>query len=269
MTDVLPAPSAPQATKGGVRTRVVLDTSVLVADPTCLHHLRDVDIVVPLTVIEELDSLKTRPDDVGRSARAALRAIEEIRVRAGGSLATAVALGSDPGSSTLQIEVNGIQHHLLVEHGLDPKVPDNRIIGAALGQSLHAPTVMVSNDAALRIKAAHLGVSASEHQPVGRAAVDRHAGWTTIEVGPRLVDELYASGATDAGPVIGSDALDENSFAVLRAGSQSALTRRVGPDLVLLGSAAAEAWVLLPTDRKLESMRQQTDEHPTDNRAGR
>lgn len=250
MTDVLPAPSAPQATKGGVRTRVVLDTSVLVADPTCFQHLRDVDIVVPLTVVEELDSLKTRPDDVGRSARAALRAIEEIRVRAGGSLATAVALGSDPGSSTLQIEVNGIQHHLLVEHGLDPKVPDNRIIGAALGQSLHAPTVMVSNDAALRIKAAHLGVSASEHQPVGRAAVDRHAGWTTIEVGPRLVDELYASGATDAGPVIGSDALDENSFAVLRAGSQSALTRRVGPDLVLLGSAAAEAWGLRPRSKE-------------------
>ena len=245
MTDVLPAPSATVATKGGVRSRVVLDTSVLVADPTCFHHQRDVDVVVPLTVIEELDSLKTRPDDVGRSARAALRAIEELRVRAGGSLATAVPLGGEPGASTLRIEVNGIQHHLLVEHGLDPKVPDNRIIGAALGQSLHAPTVMVSNDAALRIKAAHLGVSASEHHPVGRSAVARHAGWTTIEAGADVVDELYAHGTTTA-----PTGLDENTFAVLRAGSQSALTRCIGSDLVLLGSMPNEAWGLRPRSKE-------------------
>ncbi|MFM9082691.1 MAG: PIN domain-containing protein, partial [Actinomycetota bacterium] len=49
-------------------------------------------------------------------------------------------------------------------------MPDNRIIGAALGQSLRAPTRMVSNDAGLRIKAAHLGLEAAEHQPVGRTA---------------------------------------------------------------------------------------------------
>jgi PhoH-like ATPase len=245
LTDVLPAPSATPATKGGVRSRIVLDTSVLVADPTCFLHHREVDVVVPLTVIEELDSLKTRPDDVGRSARAALRAIEDLRVRAGGSLATAVPLGSEDGASTLRIEVNGIQHHLLVEHGLDPKVPDNRIIGAALGQSMHAPTVMVSNDAALRIKAAHLGVSAAEHHPVGRAAAVRHAGWTTIEAHPASVDDLYARGACAA-----PDDLDENTFAVLRAGSQSALTRRVGPDLVLLGSAPGEAWGLRPRSKE-------------------
>ena len=45
------------------------------------------DVVIPLTVIEELDSLKTRVDDVGRAARTALRTIEELRVSAGGSLA--------------------------------------------------------------------------------------------------------------------------------------------------------------------------------------
>ena len=73
--------------------RVVLDTSVLVADPACLGSLGAVDVVIPLTVIEELDGLKTRPDDVGRSARAALRTIEEMRLRHGGSLASAVPLG--------------------------------------------------------------------------------------------------------------------------------------------------------------------------------
>src|SRR4051794_34132876 len=99
------------------RTRFVIDTSVLVADPGCISSFGDVDVVVPLTVIEELDGLKSRPDDVGRSARTALRMIEELRVRNGGSLATAVPIGG--GSGTLRIEINGVQKHLLIEHGLD------------------------------------------------------------------------------------------------------------------------------------------------------
>lgn len=252
MTDVLPTPPSVATTKGGERTRVVLDTSVLVADPACFHHFGPVDVVIPLTVIEELDSLKTRADDVGRAARTALRGIEELRVGAGGSLATAVRLGPDGDASTLQIEVNGIQHHLLVEHGLDPKVPDNRIIGAALGQARSAPTLMVSNDAALRIKAAHLGVRAAEHQPVGRSTASRHRGWTTLEVEPRIVDHLYDHGSIELRELLGDDqsALDENEFAVLRSGSQSALARRLGASIVLLPHQAPEAWGLRPRSKE-------------------
>ena len=137
-----------------VGSRVVLDTSVLVADPNCLHSFPNCAIVIPLTVIEELDGLKTRMDDVGRSARSALRSIEDLRRKAGGSLKDPTPVNGNDSSGTVQIEVNGIQHHLLIEHGLDPKVPDNRIIGAALGQASISPTCVVSNDAALRIKAA-------------------------------------------------------------------------------------------------------------------
>jgi len=259
LTDVLPAVPLIPTTQGGEttrRTRVVLDTSVLVADPACFHQFGGVDVVIPLTVIEELDGLKSRPDDVGRAARTALRAIEELRVGAGGSLATAVPLGPEPDAGTLQIEVNGIQHHLLVEHGLDPKLPDNRIIGAALGQARTAPTVMVSNDAALRIKAAHLGVPASEHQPVGRAAASRNSGWATIETDHGVIDTLYADGAVSAAefdtaaPGNSVPVIAENEFAVLRSGSQSALVRRTGPDLVLLPHSAPEAWGLRPRSKE-------------------
>ena len=131
------------------RTRIVLDTSVLIADPACVHSFGDVDVVIPLTVVEELDGLKTRPDDVGRAARAALRTIEELRVQHGGSLAEPVPVGD----GTIQIEINGIQKHLLVEHGLDPNVPDNRIIGAALGQAAQAHTIVRVE----RRRAAHQG----------------------------------------------------------------------------------------------------------------
>ncbi|HRE02554.1 MAG TPA: PhoH family protein [Ilumatobacteraceae bacterium] len=228
------------------RFRVVLDTSVLVADPACLAGFADADVVVPLTVVEELDGLKTRSDDVGRAARAALRAVEELRIRHGGSLATPVPIGAD-GNATLQIEINGVQKHLLVEHGLDPSKADNRIIGAALGQAGKGPTRIVSNDAALRIKAAHLGVDASEHHPVGRAVATRPVGWTSLATDARVIDRLYTDSAVpcvecESDPAIA--ATDENSFAVLRAGSQSALVRRRNDEFQLLSQSAPEAWGL-------------------------
>jgi PhoH-like ATPase len=229
------------------RTRIVLDTSVLIADPCCVTSFDDHDVVIPLTVVEELDGLKTRPDDVGRAARMALRTIEELRVRHGGSLAVPVPLGR---GSRLQIEINGIRKHLLGEHGLDPASADNRIIGAALGQAEHGPTTMVSNDAALRIKAAHLGISAAEHRLTRRTAPTQLTGWSTIETTCAVVDALYANGAGDAAQIDGADAVGENEFAVLRSGSQSALTRRVGTQLALLPQSMPEAWGLRPRSKE-------------------
>ncbi len=225
-------------------TRVVLDTSVLIADPNCLAAYPECSIVIPLTVIEELDGLKSRPDDVGRAARAALRSLEDLRTRAGGSLARPVPLTDDPTSSTVHIEINGIQKHLLNEHGLDAAKPDNRIIGAALGQASHAPTRMVSNDAALRLKAAHLGLTAHEHQLVGRHTSTRPLGWTTIDCDPSLVDSVYAGVSVDPDDVTAAGTLAENSFAVLRAGSQSALVRCVDDALHLIPPTSPEAWGL-------------------------
>lgn len=250
MTELVHSRPDSDATKGGVRTRVVIDTSVLIGDPGCLHASVDVDIVIPFTVIEELDSLKTRADDVGRAARTALRTIEEHRVKAGGSLAQPFALGDAASAGTLQVEINGVQKHLLVEHGLDPSVPDNRIIGAALGQAMSGPTRMVSNDAALRIKAAHLGLEAVEHHPVGRASSTRPAGWVTIEAGHEQIDRLYHRQSLALTELSGGDELRENEFAVIRAGSSSALTRCVGGELVLLPQSTPEAWGLRPRSKE-------------------
>lgn len=227
-----------------VRTRIVLDTSVLVADPGCLHSFPGCDIVIPLTVVEELDGLKSRPDDVGRSARTALRTIEDLRKRAGGSIHEPTPLNGEPGSATIHIEVNGIQRDRLIENGLNPEVPDNRIIGAALGQSRYAPTQLISNDAGLRIKAAHLGLVAAEHQPVGRAANTRPMGWFTLDVSSDIVNGLYNNGEVTSDAFGPEASLVVNEFAVVRSGSQSALVRCNGEMTELLSAASPEAWGL-------------------------
>jgi PhoH-like ATPase len=260
MTDLL-APvdaSAPErrAVESAQRARLVLDTSVLIADPTCVLEFTDADVVVPLTVVEELDGLKSRGDDVGRAARTALRTLEELRVSHGGSLALPVPTGAD--GATLQIEINNIRKHLLIEHGLDPEVPDNRIIGAAIGQSDFGPTTMVSNDAALRIKAAHLGVAAAEHTR-SRRVDDRPAiGWATLDTTHEAIDCLYAAGGIAIDAVCTAEqvgdglaaTMSENEFAVLRCGSQSALVRAVNGEFVLLPQAAPEPWGLRPRNKE-------------------
>jgi len=250
------SPSQPDIDPAARRSRLVLDTSVLIADPACVLEFADADVIVPLTVIEELDGLKTRSDDVGRAARTALRTLEELRVLHGGSLAEPVPTGA--ASGTVQIEINNIRKHLLIEHGLDPAIADNRIIGAAIGQSDFGPTTMVSNDAALRIKAAHLGVAAIEHTRTRRFDDRPATGWSTIDTTHEVIDCLYAANgiATDAVSTLddlGNDVAvttSENEFAVLRSGSQSALVRAVGDEFVLLPHSAPEPWGLRPRNKE-------------------
>ena len=213
---------------------VVLDTSVLVADPAALHEFACCALKVPLTVIEELDGLKNRTDTVGQTAREALRRIEALRLSAGGSLVEPLALAH---GGTLAIVLNGVSNDLLAEHFLDPGKPDNRIIGAALGlQSRGTSVEVVSNDAALRIKAAHVGLAAKEYVPVPAYGREGEGpGWQTVDgLDPALIDRVFDERKLDVaelGPVLTAQ---ENEFAVLRAGKQSALTRRKGDSLWLL-----------------------------------
>jgi PhoH-like ATPase len=232
---------------------MVLDTSVLISDPDSITAFPGADTVIPLVVVEELDQHKGRMDDVGRAARAVIRAIEELRVANDGDIRTPVAL---PNGGTLRIETNGLHLNEIREHGLDPTKNDNRILAASLGQAVHGRTVVVSNDAALRIKAAQLGLEAMEHQRLrGRTNVERPAGWTTIEVSAATIDALYAQHSA-----IGIDELDPRDvdtvqellvdrYGVLRAGSQSALVRHVDGELQPL-QRVPEPWGLRPRSKE-------------------
>lgn len=213
---------------------VVLDTSVLVADPGAINEFEGCALKVPLTVVEELDGLKTRTDSVGQNAREALRRVEAHRLLAGGSLAHPVAM---PHGGTLAIVLNGVNHSLLEEHYLDPAKADNRIIGAALTLKLSGePVEVVSNDAALRIKAAHVGLAAKEYVPLpayGRE-VDS-PGWRTLDgLDGAVIDLLYEERSLAVDDVEGAACLADNEFAVMRAGRQSALARCRGERLWLL-----------------------------------
>jgi len=253
LTDLLADQARSGASEPATTTRMVLDTSVLISDPDAITAFPGADTVIPLVVVEELDQHKSRLDDVGRAARAVIRAIEELRVANGGDIRTPVAL---PTGGTLRIETNGLHLNEIREHGLDPAKNDNRILAASLGQAVHGRTVVVSNDAALRIKAAQLGLEAMEHQRLrGRSAFERPVGWRTIEVSSSTVDLLYTNPNG-----IGIDELDggdvarvreelTDRYAVLRAGSQSVLVRHHDGELEAM-LRVPEPWGLRPRSKE-------------------
>ncbi len=253
MTDLLADQARTSAPEPTTAVRMVLDTSVLISDPDAITAFPGADTVIPLVVVEELDQHKSRMDDVGRAARAVIRSIEELRVANGGDIRTPVAL---PNGGTLRIETNGLHLNEIREHGLDPAKNDNRILAASLGQAVHGRTVVVSNDAALRIKAAQLGLEAMEHHRLrGRASFDRPVGWRTIEVSSATVDAVYTDpnglAIDDLPPGDVAQVRDEltDRYAVLRAGSQSVLVRHHDGELEAL-LRVPEPWGLRPRSKE-------------------
>ncbi len=228
----------------------VLDTSVLITDPQAMFAFADTSVVIPLIVITELDGLKARSDDVGRAAREALRTIEDLRLANGGDIRYPVEL---PGGGTFHVEANGVHLRALEEYGLDLSQPDNRILGAAKGQVRRGRVTVVSNDAALRIKAAQLGLDAAEHERGSRVGEYEAAGWRYVDVGSETIDSLYKTHRLQLEDVSEQDraeiaALSVNEFGVLRCGTQSALVRRRSSSIEQ--TTDSEAWGLRPRSKE-------------------
>ena len=238
------APPVPDDATGAAIT-VVLDTSVLLADPESIFAFPDADVVLPLKVIEELDNHKGRLDPVGRAARTVARLLEDLRVTGPGKdLRVPVPLSQ---GGTLRVVING-QKLDRVEHlGLDVTKADNRILAAALGLAAGGRTVkLVSADVNLRLKAAALGLEAEEYRQTRPGFhSEAHPGWRPVDVSGALIDSLYSArwvAIDDLGP---SDRaavapLAVNEFGVFTAGGQSALVRRHRDGLRLVPEQ--EAW---------------------------
>jgi len=207
-------------TRDGHRT-YVLDTSVLLADPSAIGRFDEHEVVLPLVVIGELEAKRHHPE-LGYFARSALRLLDELRLRHG-RLDAPVPLG--PAGGTLRVELNHTDPAVLPA-GLRLGDNDTRIL--AVARSLAADdrrVTLVSKDLPMRVKAAAVGLAAEEY----RAELTPATGWTgmvELEVAGELVDVLYDEGSVD---------LDEARDLPCHAGlvllsERGSALGRVGPD---------------------------------------
>lgn len=197
----------------------VLDTCVLLADPNALLRFDEHDVVLPLIVVEELDRKKTRFDEVGMNARRALRLLEELGASRSGGLREPAAL---PGGGSLRIELNRIQSPRLPDV-LDAKTPDHRILASCLNLADDGhEAVLVTKDAALRIKGAQLDLGVEDYRADTAQVEELYSGVAELNVEPALIDRLFEKGKVT---IPGVD-LMVNQFVVLKSGtSQSGMGR--------------------------------------------
>jgi PhoH-like ATPase len=170
-------------------TTYVLDTSVLLADPLAIEKFEEHEVVIPIVVISELEGKRDHPE-LGYFARAALRSLDDLRIKHG-RLDRPIPLNDDGGM--LSVELNHSDTSTLPSSFLRDSNNDTRILSVAknlMAEGRHV--VLVSKDLPLRVKASSLGIEAQEYL----AELVSNSGWTGIEelnVGHSLVDELYSS----------------------------------------------------------------------------
>jgi PhoH-like ATPase len=123
----------------------VLDTNVLIHDPEAFLNFADNDVILPITVIEELDKLKRGNGEIPYSARHALRLIDSFRET--GNLSSGVAL---PGGGLLRVSIEENRH--LEKHSNDNKIISSAV-SLAIDENNHQPVILVSKDTSVRIKA--------------------------------------------------------------------------------------------------------------------
>jgi len=170
------------------RVTYVLDTSVLLADPIALSRFAEHEVIIPITVIGELETKRDHPD-LGYFARAALRALDELRVKSG-RLDQPISINDEGG--TLSVELNHSDLSKLPSGFLRDGSNDSRIL--AIAKNLMADgrkVVLVTKDLPLRVKASSVGVEAQEY----RAELASSSGWTGMveeSVGSTIIDSLYA-----------------------------------------------------------------------------
>ena len=204
------------------RKTYVLDTSVLLADPGALARFAEHEVVVPITVIGELETKRDHPE-LGYFARAALRSLDDIRLKYG-RLDQEIKINSEGG--TLSVELNHTDLSSLPHGFLRDGTNDSRILAIAKNlMSDGKDVVLVTKDLPLRVKASSVGVEAEEYL----AELVSNSGWTgivEITVGSSVIDDLYASDFADHED---AHSLPIHTGVVLHSDRASALAR-VTPD---------------------------------------
>lgn len=168
------------------RRTYVLDTSVLLSDPAAMFKFAEHEVVLPIVVITELEAKRHHPE-LGYFARAALRALDDLRIEHG-RLDTPLPIGNDGG--LIRVELNHTAADVLPA-GFQLGDNDTRILAVArnLADDGH-DVVLVSKDLPLRVKASAVGLEAQEY----RAEVVATSGWTgmvELAVGADEIDDLY------------------------------------------------------------------------------
>jgi PhoH-like ATPase len=231
----------------------VLDTNVLLHDPSAILSFKENNVLIPIEVIEEIDRFKRETSERGQSARAVSRMLDGLRPQ--GSLSDGVSL-SNGGTLRIVFQKKAAKSNNGNVYGNgNGRSVDNLIIDAALEirkTPPRLPTVLVTKDINLRIKADTLKLPAEDYETGRVHAHDLYTGMTEMTLSAQRISEFRAKGEIDVG---GERQFYPNEYCTLideSSPKRTALAKAdaTGKRLVAIGDARDGVWGIKPKNRE-------------------
>lgn len=206
------------------RKTFVLDTNVILHDSKCMYHFEENDIVIPITVLEELDEFKKGNETLNFHAREFLRALDELAH--GLVFGKGVRIGKGLGNIIVKI---GQEMHADLRHVFQTRSADHEILNTAYHlarEQKQRQVILVSKDVNLRMKAKSFGLMAQDYRN------DHVKNISALYTGIRMkehVDEAVVNSMYDDASAVPATAvpleapLQPNEYIILRNGRRSAL----------------------------------------------
>lgn len=182
----------------------VLDTNVLLTDPASIFSFKDNEVILPFTVIEELDKIKNRPNEVGANAREVARKLSEMISK---TTPGALKMGLDlPEGGKLRLVSlsefsKATDEKETSSFGTDWESTnkDNLIIEVCKGLTAQAKAskkplpILVTKDLILRIKCDYLGIPWEDYRKnsIIKNATGLYAGHSIVDVPPEVMDSYW------------------------------------------------------------------------------
>ena len=226
----------------------ILDTNVLLHDPQAIFKFEDNDVIIPITVIEEVDNFKKDLSETGRNARQISRILDGFRQKA-------------PLVDGVPLEGGGILKVVLYTEGSMKLLPpelradrgDNRILAVAMDmkKQCSCPVVFVTKDTNLRIKADAIGLRAEDYESDKVSIEELYSGTAEVVVNKDEVDRFYGQGYLDfTGPSYPNQGItlaEASNPSHTAIGRYNAKMERLNP---LVRPPKDGVWGILPRNRE-------------------
>ncbi len=169
----------------------ILDTNVLLSNPLSIFKFDDNDVVIPISVIEEIDTFKKDQSDIGRNAREVSRVLDKLRTR--GTLSSGIKL-FDNREDSGQLYVY-LGHNMDILPELLASSTDNHIL--AIGMTLQKQfgdtrrVIIITKDTNLRIKSDAFGLAAEDFAADKVDISHMYTGVVEVEVEASVINKFY------------------------------------------------------------------------------
>lgn len=175
-----------------IRKTFVIDTNVLLYDPGSIKKFQKNDVIIPLIVLEELDALKRRTDELGKNAREVVRYIDSLKSKNLGNFNDGIEIEEGP----------------KIKIFLDPKTKEFSDFPLSLDRNSNKilyichilkkekqRVILVSKDFVTRVKAEAMSVEAEDYENLKVLYKKMYKGLKTLETSKAEIDLFYKDGS--------------------------------------------------------------------------